>query len=536
MASAAFIAEANDPWGEALHAKVSVRVDTGAGSDQLVELTALEGLISVSPIVRKREREFGVVEGQTWTVKLAHEFLSFNPRSSTWLTTETSLLFKWAVLELGFPEIDGWDTFAQGRVERWEVSTDGTVTLEIHEPIMDVLKLKLDRDIYWQGTGWVSDMKTVATSESSSSFTQDSGETPTPVTDYLRLVGGNEASLINGRYKIVFQTATTFDIEHLDEPGSTQTGLSIATAINYVTRGATNVVAIDKLGWDQTANAYAAGDEFVFYTSKAYADADRNPVAVIEELLNLPSSVVSYDVLAGATQDIRYDSAHWATVEARFSGVKVGGLWEKNSDVMEMIQGILAGINSSLFPSKTGQVGLHHFHPDDIGSPDAEITGNPDSPTASVLSARRIQKQESAKNRVVFDYKRLGTGAAATAESIDSSSPWDLDLPDEYSTAWEFTAATIENTANQILIRRKADVFQYHVRGTLRELLTHDIAEMILLTEGELDEAQLPLQIVEIAVDPMRDVCEMIAWTDEFIAAEFFRWDVSLVGGTDIIL
>lgn len=530
-ASAAFKAEANDPFGEALESKVSIRIDTSGGSNQLVELTTLENALQISPIIRRREREYGVIQGQTWSVQFTHDGLSFNPRSGSWFSTETSLLFKWAVLELGFPGIDEWDTFAQGRIERWSVSSDGVVTIEIHEPIMDVLKLKLDRDINWQESGWVSDMKQVQTAETSSDFTQDNGAG----TDYLRLVGGNEASLINGRYKIVFASATTFDIKHLDEPAYDQTGLSITTNQNVI-RGATSVVTIDTNGWDQTPNAYSAGDEFIFYTSKKYAAADLTPVKVVEELLNLAGSVVSYDVISGASQDIRYNTSHWATVNGRFSGIKVGGLWEKDSDAMEMIQEILIGINASLFPSKTGQIGIHHFHPDDIGSPDATLTGDPLSPDVSILSANRIQEQQWAKNRVSIAYKRLGTNADASYEAIDTSSPWDLDLPDPYETRWQFTATTIENTANQLLVRRKADVFRYHVRGTLRELLFHDIAEFIHITEATLSEAELPLQIVEIAVDPIANVCEMIAWTDEFISSEFFRIDVSQVGGTDIIL
>jgi hypothetical protein len=526
--SAAWIAEANDPYGEALTVQIRMRADTDGGSNQLVVLSDLENVKSLSPLIRKREREHGVVEGMEWTVAFTHDDLTFNPNSPNWFETGSSILFKWAEVRLGFVGIDEWATFASGRVEKSRVGSDGLVRLSVRDPIMDMLTGKIPRDMAWTTTGWVSQVKNASVAPGSSSYNNNYPPS---------LVGGNESSLGNFTYEIRFTGSTTFDIIHVDEPAYNQTGLSTGSN-QYIKRlGVTNIVMIPSTGW--AGGTFANGDKFRLYTSQKYTTAQLNPITVLKQLISLAIGTVR-DVGSGTPQ-LAYDDgaiSTWSTVEGRFSTQRIEGVFEIDTEFMEMIEGILKGVNCTLFPLGNGRIGIYHFHPDDAGTGGAVITGNPNSLlTVSVLNAEREEDKSMHATRVTFKYYSLD-GTPAEYEVRDDSSPFtdSIDLPVELESPWRWTPSQIENVTQQALNRRKDYVRRYRVRGTLYELAALDLSELLIVKEPELSESLVKVQVAQVALDAMENVVEMVAWADPVVLADFARINVSYVDSSDQIL
>ncbi len=520
--SAAWKAIADDPWGEALDARIDVRADTPAGSDQLIRISDLEKILELSPLVRRRERDPAVVEGQTWGARFTHDLLTFNRRSAAWPSTEDSLLMKWARVQIGFAEADEWATVAQGRIERAEVDTDGVASIDVVDPIMDLLQVELSRDKAWTTTGWFSQVRPEKVALGSSTY-----DNAQPIA-----LGATPAAIVDQTFRITFTGASTFDLTHVED-AHTQSGLSTGSNNNIVTAGAAHIGTIPSAAW--SGGTFVAGDTFLFYASRQYSTAELNPITVIRELLTT-GGVESYDVGAGSSQDVEYDSAHWDDVEARFTSIQVRGEFEKGANVMDLIQGLLVGANASLFPSGTGQIGIYHFHPDDVGTSSVVVTGDPEDPDVSILRARRLEDKRELKNRVVIAFKTLTGLEDASFEAPDTTSPYPVDLPLSLASVWAWTPTQIENTANNLLVRKRRPTPQYHITGTLRRLSYHEIGQLLALAEPELSEAGLPVQVTELSIDVLANQVEAIAWNDPAVLSTFFKVGTSAIGGTDVIL
>ena len=351
--SSAFKAIADDPNGEALAVRAYLRADTSGGSDQLITLTGLEEILSVSEVKRYREREFGIVQGQQWEMQLANVYDTFNPSSDAWPTTETSILLKWVAMQFGFPIADEWETVAQGRIHRSSVSTDGTATIQAGDPIMDLLAYSWPREaVFDERDAWVSPVKAVSKAATSKDFLAATG----PAIDASFTV----ADVHNETFRLVFASPTTYNVTY--EDGTNQSGgpYNIATAtVDIVSnQSAGAVVRIYTADWDATGSAYASGDEFVLHTSKKYGSAVMQPVQMIQELISQAGRALSYDVVSGAPQSVYADSANWTAVASDFSTTICRGYWAKGSNLMEMIQGILKAMNATIYPSTDGRIAI----------------------------------------------------------------------------------------------------------------------------------------------------------------------------------
>jgi len=528
LGSAAFQEEANRRVGEGLAVEVRMR----DSANNLVVLTDEENLVSISPLVRKREREFGVVEGATVTVRFAHKDLTFNPSSPAWVDpTDRSLVFKWADIRIGFPELDEWIPVANGRIGRSFVDADGSATLTIRDVTMDILRQRLSRDKAWTSTGWVSEIQPVQVTTSAASVTQNQV-----------LTGGNESWLGDFTYEIQFTGAATFDIIHVDEPTYNQTGLSTGSLQQIMRAGVIPIVDLPTSVWSGT---YIAGDTFRLYTSKKYSTSALNPVTVLLELLVLGGTVKS--VATGLSLPIYADGpiTQWSTLQSRFAGFVVEGAFAKDTSLMELVQGILVGLQASIFPTGTGQIGVFHFHPDDSGAAAANVTGDPNDPNVSILQATRTEDSSDRANRVAFSYQRFGGSSVgkganrgsedAGFEAVDSNDPIGFDVPHTMSSPWEWSPGVIDAATNQVLLRVSTPLPKYHVKGTLRELLAHELSEPILVTEPGLSETQRKIQVVQVAVSPLANHVEILGFSDPTVDSLFARINRTEVGDPDVI-
>lgn len=514
--------ELDSRTGEALSARVRIRDSLNA----LHVLTDYAPVVSVSPIIRKREREWGIVEGSEFTITLSNHSGILNPMNASYPLPDDSLMFLWADLFLRFDSAGFEQIYANGRIENVEFDAPrGTVRISIRDTLMDSIRTDLVRDWKWTSTGWVSEMKDGVLTTGSDSF-DNSGN---PCTIYV----GNEGYLGNLRYTIKFTNSTTFDIIHEDEPTYNQTGLSKSSDQTIDRYGIIPVVTIPTAGWGATAS----GDTFYVYTSKKYTSAQMNPIEVLADVL-ADQIGTALRVSTGGTMSPTTDGpvSSWAGVSARFTTASLeGSHFEVGTSVTQMIEEILVGVSVSIFPLLTGQIGLYHFHPDDAGSGGPLVTGNPQDPDVSVLSVRRRESIKWRSNVVVFSYINED-GVESTYRAVGASpSSNGVDISHELTSAWHWTAGQIEATANQALLRRNSYAPQFSIRGTLYKLAAVDLSKPMTLTEPELDESAIKLQIAEQALDMMQNLVEVRAYNDPTVDGDFARVGVTQTDGSEVI-
>jgi hypothetical protein len=546
--SSAFKAIADDPNGEALAVRVYLRADTGAGSDQLITLTGLEEAISVSDVKRYREREFGIVQGQQWEVKLANVYDTFNPDASAWLTTESSILLKWIALEVGFPAADEWELVAQGRIHKITASTDGSVTIQAGDPIMDLLLYELPRDqVFDERDAWVSPVQTVAKSTTSKDFLHTTG----PAIDASFTL----SNVYNETFRMVFATPTTYNVVY--EDGTTQTGgpFNIATAtVDIVSnQSAGAVVRIYTADWDATPGAYAAGDEYVLYTSRQYTAALLQPVALVQQLILEAGRLLSYDVIGGTSQLVYADVSHWGTVNAAFSTTTCRGYWPKGTSIMEMIQGLLKVMNATIFPTTDGTIAIWYLGPGEVGDTTQEISGEPDADVVAIASATRGSDHADLANSTLWRYGFLEFTAGADGQVptiqelvmpkddlaattfVDPVTAEPVVRHKEISVGWAVDSATVDAASNRYLNRFKVAVPTYTIRGTLARILTSEITDAVSITEPFLAESHRKILVAQIGLRPLENVAELHGWMDPVLAEEYARVDVSVWDGSDLV-
>lgn len=522
----AFADEANSRTGEALETIVRIRADTDGGTNQLVVLSDLEPVVRVSNLRRKREREYGIIEGLEWSVTFSNAKGTFNPASSEWPILDPSIIFKWADLQIGFPVANQWKIVANGRIERIEVDTNGLFRMHVRDPVMDLVQSEIRRDWKWTDTGWVSPMRDGVLAAGSDSF--DNSGNP------LTIEPGNETFLGNLTYKIVFTTATLFDIIHVNEPGLgyDQTGLSKSSDQKIKRFTAVDIVDIPTAGWGTTV----AGDTFFIYTSKKYTSAQMNPIDVLAEVIDELGQFYRR-VSNGALSVARASGpiSTWAGVSARHTAVSLADSeFEAATSGAVLIEGILIGVACSLFPNIDGTIGIYHFHPDDAGSGGPTVSGDPESGDTTVISAVRRESVKWRATSIVFDYLNTD-GVQAQFIATDADPPVGVDIVHPLSSPWRWTSGQIEATTNQAMLRRSAYSPQFDIKGTLLELLELDLSEPMNFTDPELGETVVKLQVSELDVDIMNNTVRAIAWNDPIVDGTFARVNVTDVDDPEVI-
>jgi len=536
-----FLDLCNDPWGEAMMARLKMRLDTDGGSGQLVTVTNLDGLLDVSPLDRRRERKWGVVQAQTWQVRLDHQNSSWNPNSEAYLTTQDTPVEAWGCLEIGFPAADKWEVGAQGKLQTAEVDTRSEVTLEFADPLLDVIAYELPRDLSLDAGAWVSPVYTTSKAAGSSEYDNTNGT--------LAVIAADDALVAWETFVLEFKSATTFDVVY--EDGTTQSGgpFNINANLNVKSlHNSQNVVQVMTAGWDQTGGAYSTGDTFTFYTSPKVAASDLNPVGILIQLLTGGgyADFQSYNVLSGASQDVLYDlSGQWLTQKSALSSVLCKGLFPKGTRLVDMVQGILRAIGGSIYPTPTGQLALWVVGPAEAGSGKAVVTGDPDHDDPSILYAKRTEERAGCASRIIYNYLLAESAqqtvdgeidspfAEATMDAADSDAPFDPEVVKVVDIPWAISSAHMESQANIFLSRFSVPRPKFEVHGTLTNALDADITDLVALVEPALDEAGVTCQVTRQTVDLMTNTVTFRCWEDPNVSSTYAKVDTSLVDSAD---
>lgn len=550
-----WIETADDPWGEALKARLWIRADTAAGADQLIELTALENVVDLDPLSRRREREPGVVQGQTWSIRLTNDRGTFNPRSADYFTTQAEVEGEWVALTLEFPVASQSGLFAQGRVERIEANSDGSATIFVdHVMVSEIIEWTLPRPLVFdERDAWASPVYTVKIADGSDEYDNTTGKP-------LQLNAGVTSW---ETFRIVFATSTTFNVVRQD--GTNQSGGPFSIAANrditsIYSIGAA-VVRIYAAGWSGT---YNTGDEFVVHTSPQIASNLANPVEALRACIDMARTQGEYtfgtpttipDVIGGGTMSIYDDSdGAWTDAITLFSTVTVRGYFAKGTRVIDMIQALLRFMNASLFPSRSGQVGIWVVNPRQVGSQSVVVTGDPAAPNRSILNARRYKDRTVWATRVAYKYRSLGFTAGQDGVDTEGAQPGsgtpgkfvireatvDVSDPsaarlvgDEIDLLWALDEIQVESAANKHLNRFKQPNDAFVVDGTLTSIAHLDLHDVLSITEPELDEVLSPIQALEVVVDPLRNQASVVGQYDPVVFGTYAQVDLSVVDGSD---
>lgn len=425
---------------------------------------------AMNPITRRRERRFGVAQGQMsmLTVVARPELL------------DADLSDCWAVLEAGFERENEWATIAQGRIKRPSANTKGTYSVEIHDSIMAAIETKLARDMMFQTTGWVSMVKDVSRAQDSKSYNNDwdnDGVDEGPVLFQPALCEDET-------FRLVFVTATTYKVIY--EDGTETSATSITTFKNVYSLHhpypADFVFKIMAEGWDQASGAYAAGDEFVVYTSKARTEVQLTPVAMVQHLIEDVGGLRVFDVLAdNYYASPCYDSAYWAAQIAATSDHTIAGYWAKETRLIELVQDALKIVHGAIFPTVTGQIGLWVLAP----AEGADLTLNGDRTNGqalTIIEALWGDDMDDVCNKVVVTYKSLADGEEASYEATDPDTPYDAEYLHPIDIGWRVRGLSIQSFAAQYINRFKAVNRAYTIQAILAGALAN-VADGVAITE-----------------------------------------------------
>jgi len=515
---AAWLALCEDPFGEPIRPRLKIRLNDGTGGAPSTLVTISDKqILDCPPVKFRREVEFGVVQGQAWQVKLANADLAL---------LDYQLYDCYVALEAGFAAADSWETVAQGRVGAVIASTDASLVLEVHDCVMDTLNYELQRVMRF-GPAWASEIISQNISETSSGYDNDASGAGI---SFVQITAN--AYFADETFQIVFSTATAFDVIY--EDGSTAASGTISSDLSFgpAASPAVSCITLNYEGWDTTTGAYAAGDEFVFYTSQFRDATDRTPVAVIRDLIENVAGVEAYDAVAGsAYASPCYDTTNWDTIDGDNDTYSVTGTWARGTPVSEMIQDALKLIHGSIYASPTGQIAIWALAPST--STGIALNGTPGAGTVTILSGTVSLDMDGVANAVTYEYLDSG-GRDATYTATDAETELHATRTAVVRVGWECPGPLVEPAANKYINRFKDLHRVYEVQTTLAGAVAV-IGSGVAITEATFGAGTFRVDAVENELDIMGNSARILAYIDPVVVETYAVVGTATIGGTEVI-
>jgi len=508
-----FIAEASNPFGEAMMSRLYIRLNDGASNapSTLVDCDD-DGhkVIDSGQVTRRREREYGVVQGQAWQVKLLNKDMEL---------CDYDLAGCWACLQAGFEELDEWQTVAQGKISGVTFSTDGTAVIEVHDSVIDLLNYEIPQEYFYDSTGSVSEVYVVAKDKDSLSFDNDVG---------ITVLLAN--SLTDETYTIEFLSATTYKV--ILSNGTESATQSISSDYTY---GSPGRLTIPASAWDTSTDAYAEGDTFEFFSSARRYNINRTPIPVIQEIIEDFVGVQVYDVITGAYYSTPfYDADAWDLAEDDTSEIinstdntyALSGQWRKGTKAITMIQDALKLVNGSIYPTHTGQIGIWLLRPS--GGATVALNGDPDAGPVDVVSASMTDTLDYTHNQVTVEYLSMG-GEEASYTAVDDDPSINEVRAATVTSGWRVRGEVAQSAGNIFLSRFKDARRQYLVNTTLAGMLA-DVALGMSVNEPELGITVETTDVTDITVNLQSNTATIKGHNDPAALANYCRVDIGVVG------
>lgn len=508
-----FIALAQDPAGEVLRVRLHVRLnDNGGQPGTLFSLTEEQTVLALPEIVRQREKKFGVIQGQAWQIQVTNRDLAL---------FGVDLVGCWACIEGGFFEADEWADFAQGKIRRVIATTEGVVTLEIHDAVMDVLNFKLPRDIRFQNTGWVSEVSLEKQSAESSGWDADVGlEVPTP------------SILADETFVIQFHNDTEYEVlnEDGDVVGVGDVGMDVQVEN---ASGNPSAIIIPREGWVQDPGSYAAGDRFVFNTAYPRSPDKLTAVNIVRHLVEDLACLKTFDVKAGAEHSSPlYDLPEWTLQGAEALTDTVAGFFRKGTALSALIQDALKVVHGTIHPSPTGQIALFVLQ----SAPDGGLilNGDPTAGKVHILGMSFTDDLGDTVSDVTFEYLTLASGEEASITAEVENSPLLSPVSETVSIGWEVRDLSIENAANQYRERFGGPRRTFNLETTLAGAVA-DLSGAIAINEPTLGLYSVLSSVSEVAVNLLENKVRIVAFSDPFVTQDFAKVGTATVDGPEVI-
>jgi len=517
--SQAFTDIARGPSGEALRVRLHVRLNDGVDGSPGTLLTITEGqeLLNVSQIERKRERSFGVIQGQAWQVQATNKDLAM---------LAYSLPGCWACIEGGFPVADEWAVFAQGKINSFVASTNGTVTLEVRDAVMDVLKFKLPRDMRFCEEGWLSSVKTVRQDKDSVGWDDE-------IELYCYDTWGL-LNLIDETFCVVFTTTTTFEVRSENEDGAVLGSGSISAECQVAsTSGESDAFRIPAAGWSAESGAYEVGDTYEIFTSEPRTTAELTPVNMVRHLIEDVAGLTCYNVLDGAFYSSPlFDETNWDDL-VDLSPV-VAGSWSKGSSLSSLIQGALTVVHGTVYPAPSGQVALWVLQP--ASGESLVLNGDPGSGQVDILTGQYTDTLADTITDCLFKYLILGSGEDASyAATIPlTESPLLERRAITVKIGWEVRGISVMSAANTYLARNKEAKREHYLKCTLAGAVA-ELGGTVGIREATTGLNMAVVSTTGINIDLLRNKADVKAHNDPFVNQGFFVIGESLIGGSDVL-
>lgn len=507
--SAGFISRAADPFGEAMTVRAYVRLNDGvdnAPSSLLNFDTKGFTVLSVGRITRRREREYGVMQGQAWQVKVY--------TGGTGGLLLYDLAGCWCCIEAGFEAGDEWQVMAQGKISGVTFDTNDTATIEVYDSIMELLNFELPREYYFDNVGHVGEVHPVNVSTDSDGFDNDLG---------IQYTAYGATYFTDKKQTIVFTSPTsyTLTIEGVgDLYGTTTTDLEYGDGPVIWT--------VPAEGWDGT---YATGDTFEFYTTQARNVHNLTPIILIQSLVEDIVGVQVYDVINGAYySDPFWDAVAWGlATAATFESINSGqdntytlrGHWPAGTRVMRMIQDALKLVNGSIYSTPTGQLGIWLLRPSTGATVD--LNGRVGDGYIEILGAAISDTLDYTVNSVRFEYLN-GVGEDAYYATEDSDPSINETRSATISSGWRVRGEVAQSGANIFLNRFKDARREYTVNTTLAGVLA-DVALGISVNEPDLGLTAETTDVTEINMDLLGHTAQIKAHIDPVSLANYCHID-----------
>lgn len=508
--SSAFQSVASDAWGEPIRMRVYIRLAGSAAGvpGDLLTVTEGQSVISANAMTRRRELKFGTIQGHSWqirTTNIDRALLDYDFKGC------------WIAVYGGFSTADEWDVFAQGRVFDFQASTDGTVTFDFQDTLMDILGYELTRDMGFFEDGWVSQVQRAAGADPAGSYSSST-----------ELILNDPDSAADETFVIEFTGSTEFKIV-LEDGDDSQTGYVGSDTDVDNAAGAASVVTIPSSGW---TGDFEAGDKFEFFTSRKRTSAELTPVNMIRHLVEDVVGIGVYSALSGLQYgSVFFDADHWGDVAEIHLNKPISGDFPRGTKVSAMIQDALKLIHGSVYPSRTGQLCIWDAR--EPGSGGISLNGNPSAGQVDIEGAVYSDPLEPAVSAVTYSYFAPdGSDAEVSLPATGGSTL--VSKTEVVDIAWRTTGLVAQDAAQKYVARFRDGTRVHTVNTALKGILA-DIASPVTVTEGELGMVAVEGEPIEVAPSLFDGRAQLKMYSDPIVHDNYFTLGESLLGGEEVL-
>jgi hypothetical protein len=492
---------AGDKWGEATHARISIR--TIGASPETIVITETETALAVSVVNRRRDRKFGTVQAQNWQFELTNATLAMMADDIAGGAVQ---------LECGFLDADEWAVCAVGRIFETEASISGLISVDVIDAIQEFLDARLVRDIYFRDTAWSGEVQDELRSDTSSGYNNSLAPLGVGTVPF----GAWQSLCVDYTFTIEFTSATAFKIV-LENGNEVQTGVITADLNIYgqqVPAPTFEFITLSKLGWDLDTNAYVAGDKFVFFSALARTQTQLGGGALLADLLNIPALQV-YDFPTAAWTALLHEPLGWnAGLFIPTSGDKFGGFHARGSRLIDLAQGIMRIIQVSLYTMPNGRIFYWYLTPAEVIG--QTLSTDPDADGPVILGGSVKTGILETYNSIIYRYKNLVDGSDAVAKIKDPNTPFDAEMVLDFTIPWEVRAVSVTVAVGRVLARFQNPNKVYNLETTFGGAGV-DIGEIVTITAPAIGLSNVQASVISVGLDPLNDRALIEATVEEIV-------------------